>query len=131
MKPRNKYKVIGLMSGTSLDGLDIVYCKIKVDKKIKKFEIKAAKTIRYTADWKSKLSSAHTFSASQLFSLDHEYGKYLAKATLDFIRENKIKNINFIASHGHTIFHQPQNGFTYQLGSGQTIHDGFGSSSCL
>lgn len=122
MKPRNKYKVIGLMSGTSLDGLDIVYCKIKVEKKIK-FKILFTTTKKYTPDWKTKLSSAHTLTASQLFSLDHFYGQYLAKATLDFIKENKIKDVDFIASHGHTIFHQPKNGFTYQLGSGQTIHD--------
>ena len=123
MKPRNKYKVIGLMSGTSLDGLDIVYCKIKVGKKSKKFEILSATTKKYAPDWKRKLASAHTLTASQLFSLDHDYGQYLAKATLDFIKENKINDVDFIASHGHTIFHQPKNGFTYQLGSGQTIYD--------
>ena len=111
------------MSGTSLDGLDIVYCKIKVDKKSKKFEILSATTKKYTPDWKSKLSSAQTLTASELFSLDHLYGQYLAKATLDFIKENKIKDVDFIASHGHTIFHQPKNGFTYQLGSGQTLHN--------
>ena len=111
------------MSGTSLDGLDIVYCKIKVGKKSKKFEIFSATTKKYAPDWKRKLASAHTLTASQLFSLDHDYGQYLAKATLDFIKENKINDVDFIASHGHTIFHQPKNGFTYQLGSGQTIYD--------
>ena len=111
------------MSGTSLDGLDIVYCKIKVGKKSKKFEILSATTKKYAPDWKRKLASAHTLTASQLFSLDHDYGQYLAKATLDFIKENKINDVDFIASHGHTIFHQPKNGFTYQLGSGQTIYD--------
>jgi len=122
MKPRNKYKVLGLMSGTSLDGLDLVYCKIKMGKKSKTFEILSATTKKYTPDWKSKLASAHTLTASQLFSLDHLYGQYLGKVTLDFIKENKIKDVDFIASHGHTVFHQPRNGFTYQLGNGQTIH---------
>jgi anhydro-N-acetylmuramic acid kinase len=122
MKPRNKYKVIGLMSGTSLDGLDLVYCKIKCGKKSKKFEILSATTKKYTADWKRKLSSAHTLTAAQLLSLDHLYGQYVGKVILDFIKENKIKDIDFIASHGHTVFHQPGNGFTYQLGNGQTIH---------
>ena len=111
------------MSGTSLDGLDMVYCKIKKEKKIWKFEILSAITKKYTSDWKRKLASAHTLTSSQLFSLDHLYGQYLAKAILDFVKENKIKDVDFIASHGHTIFHQPKNGFTYQLGSGQTLTD--------
>ncbi|MBK5278251.1 MAG: anhydro-N-acetylmuramic acid kinase [Bacteroidia bacterium] len=123
MKTLNKYKVIGLMSGTSLDGLDIVYCKIRRAKKTWKFEIQTATTIKYNQDWKRKLSSAHTLSATELFSLDHAYGKYLAKAVVDFNKKHKIKHIDFVASHGHTIFHQPENGFTYQLGSGQILSD--------
>ncbi len=123
MKPRNKYKVIGLMSGTSLDGLDLVYCKIKCGKKSKKFEILSATTKKYSANWKRKLSSAHTLTAAQLFSLDHLYGQYVGRAILDFIKDNKIKDVDFIASHGHTVFHQPGNGFTYQIGNGQTIHE--------
>ena len=123
MKTQNKFKVIGLMSGTSLDGLDIVYCKIERRKKEWKFKIREATTLKYHPDWKRKLSRAHTLSATELFSLDHEYGKHLANSTLRFIKENKIKDLDFIASHGHTIFHQPHKGFTYQLGSGQTLHN--------
>lgn len=111
------------MSGTSLDGLDIVDCEIMLEKQTWKFVIRSATTKKYNADWKSKLSSAHTLTAAKLFSLDHDYGKYLARVTLEFIKINKIKEVDFIASHGHTIFHQPDQGFTYQLGSGQTLHD--------
>ena len=123
MKTRNKYEVIGLMSGTSLDGLDLVYCKIRREKKAWNFEIRSAVTRKYNSEWKGKLSTAHTLAATELFSLDHEYGKYLGKVTLEFMNENKIRQVDFIASHGHTIFHQPNKGFTYQLGSGQTLHD--------
>ena len=110
------------MSGTSLDGLDLVYCKIKKGKKGWKFEIQSAKTKKYNALWKSKLSIAHTLAAEELLTLDYQYGKYLVKAVLEFKRENKIDEVDFIASHGHTIYHQPEKGFTYQLGSGQTLH---------
>ncbi len=110
------------MSGTSLDGLDLVYCKIKKEKKGWKFDIQSASTKKYHPDWKRKLSVAHMLSPEELFSLDHEYGKYLAKATLEFIKKNKIYDVDFIASHGHTIFHQPEKGFTYQLGGGQTLY---------
>lgn len=123
MKSRNKYKVIGLMSGTSLDGLDLVYCTIKRKKKVWKFEIQAATTKSYTPEWKNKLTTAHTLSAPKLFTLNHTYGNYVATATLQFIQENNIKQVDFIASHGHTIYHQPENGFTYQLGCGQSLFD--------
>lgn len=110
------------MSGTSLDGLDLVFCKIKKDKEAWRFEIRSATTKKYNPDWNRKLLTAHTLTATELFSLNHEYGIYLAKATLAFMRENKIDKVDFIASHGHTIFHQPKKGFTYQLGSGQALH---------
>lgn len=122
MRSRNKYKVIGLMSGTSLDGLDLVYCKIERKKKTWTFKIGAATTKKYSSEWKRKLSTAHTLAAPELFSLDHDYGKYLATAANKFMKENKITAVDFIASHGHTVFHQPDKGFTYQLGNGQTMH---------
>ncbi len=111
------------MSGTSLDGLDLAYCKIWLHKKVWRFKIQSAKTRRYTAAWREKLATAHQLSASDLFSLDHKYGQYLAESVLSFLHEKEIKKIDFIASHGHTIYHQPENGFTYQLGNGQVLHD--------
>lgn len=111
------------MSGTSLDGLDLVYCQITKEKKNWKFKIVSAITVKYNTPWKRKLSTAHTLGAPDLFSLDHEYGKYLAQVVARFIKAGNIKDIDFIASHGHTIFHQPERGFTYQLGSGQSLHD--------
>ena len=123
MKTQNKYNVIGLMSGTSLDGLDLVYCKLVPIKKSWTFSIQSAKTIKYTSDWKHKLSTAHTLSAAELLSLHHEYGKFLGKAVIEFKQKNNIKNVDFVASHGHTIFHQPEKRFTFQLGCGQTLYN--------
>ena len=62
------------------------------------------------------------FSGEDLLTLDAEYGKFIGTCCSDFIRKNKIRNIDLIASHGHTIFHQPQLGFTFQLGNGAAIH---------
>jgi len=122
MKTQSKYNVIGLMSGTSLDGLDLVYCKLERTKKSWEFKMQSAKTLKYISDWKQKLSTAHTLSATELLSLHHEYGKFLGKAVIEFKQRNRIKNVDFIASHGHTIFHQPEKGFTFQLGCGQTLY---------
>lgn len=109
------------MSGTSLDGVDIACCTFSFDGRWN-FSLEAAQTIPYTAAWISKLKSAHTRSAEKLFVLDAEYGTYLGLLCNSFIKKNKIKGLHFIASHGHTIFHQPENGFTLQIGNGNALH---------
>lgn len=123
-----KYKVIGLMSGTSLDGLDLAYCTFKRTDNKWSYTIEKATTIRYTAFWIKRLSTAHTLSAQQLVALDAEYGSYLGKVCADFIREHGL-HVDFIASHGHTVFHQPSSvrrarsiGFTSQIGNGNYLH---------
>jgi anhydro-N-acetylmuramic acid kinase len=121
MDSKNNYKVIGLMSGTSLDGLDIAYCKFSKTEKGWKYDIEKAVTIKYPASWIDKLSSAQNLSGEELISLDIAYGKFLGKACADFIAKHKLK-CDFIASHGHTIFHQPARGFTFQVGNGQALH---------
>jgi anhydro-N-acetylmuramic acid kinase len=116
-----KYTAIGLMSGTSLDGLDIVCCTFKKITSGWEYEIEKGETIKYDASWLKKLSTAHLLSGEDLMGLDAAYGKYIANAVTKFISKHKLK-ADFIASHGHTIFHQPEKGFTYQLGNGKTIH---------
>jgi anhydro-N-acetylmuramic acid kinase len=121
MDSKNNYKVIGLMSGTSLDGLDIAYCKFSKTEKGWQYVIDKAITQKYPSAWLGKLSSAQSLSAEELVALDASYGKFLGKACADFISKHKLK-VDFIASHGHTIFHQPARGFTFQLGNGQALH---------
>jgi anhydro-N-acetylmuramic acid kinase len=115
------YKVIGLMSGTSLDGVDIAYCTFTFEQGWT-FRFEAAQTVQYPAAWAATLRTAHTLSAEELLTLDSEYGAYLGSLCNAFIKKNKIKGLHFIASHGHTIFHQPENKFTLQIGNGNAIH---------
>jgi len=121
MKVKNSYHVIGLMSGTSLDGLDIAYASITCASKWKAKVIQGT-TIRYNAAWKKKISTAHLLSGEELLALHAAYGEFIGACCLDFIKEHKIKNLDLVASHGHTVFHQPHRGFTFQLGDGNTIH---------
>lgn len=121
MKTMGKYRVIGLMSGTSLDGLDIAFCTFRENKTGWSYTIEKAITVKYPAGWMQKLSGAHTLSGEDLMALDAEYGKYLGTICTKFISLNKL-NVDFISSHGHTIFHQPPKGFTYQIGNGNAIH---------
>lgn len=114
------------MSGTSLDGLDIAYVELANDPgKGWAFELLNAHTYSYSADIQDKLSRSTELSASQLFHLDKELGRVMADCILTFLKENKIPkaDIDLIASHGHTVFHQPAGpaGFTLQIGCGSSI----------
>jgi anhydro-N-acetylmuramic acid kinase len=121
MNSKQIYKVIGLMSGTSLDGIDIAYCTFTYEQGWT-FNLEVAQTIPYPAAWGAKLKTAHTLSAEKLLTLDSAYGTYLGMLCNTFIKKNKINDLHFIASHGHTIFHQPENKFTLQIGNGNALH---------
>ena len=114
------YFSIGLMSGTSLDGLDICYAKFQNITNWE-FEILKTETIPYSLEWKNRLQNAILLSAEDLLALDKEYGFYLGEKTQEFISKNNITDLDFIASHGHTVFHQPQRKFTLQIGDGRAI----------
>ena len=105
------------MSGTSLDGIDICFCNFLFENEEWKFLIHNTETVPYEKSWISKLSNAHCISESELNTLDIEYTYYLSNIILDFILKNRINNIDFISSHGHTILHQPNKKITYQIGN--------------
>jgi len=110
------YYVIGVMSGTSLDGIDL--CYVQFDKNVKwKFDIMAAETVEYDDDWRSALRGAISFPITQLNELDENYTNLLASTINSFIDKHNIINLDVICSHGHTIFHQPEDGITKQIGN--------------
>ncbi len=120
---KKKYRIIGLMSGTSLDGLDIVDCSFFYKNNEWSFFIHSTDTHPYPKALKHQLKTGTELSARKLLLLDKELGLFFAKKINQFIIKNNIhKNeIDAIASHGHTIFHQPELGYTYQIGCGETI----------
>jgi len=111
---------IGLMSGTSLDGVDLAYIKMH-SSLYKDFEILKAETISYSKEWKTKLQEAITYKEKDLKELNIEYAELLGEILNNFIKTHTITNLDFVASHGHTILHQPENGITLQIGDGQII----------
>jgi anhydro-N-acetylmuramic acid kinase len=115
------YHVIGLMSGTSLDGVDLAYCKFILRNKVWEYEIIHTACYPYSEDWKVKLANAENTSALAIHLLDTALGNYFAENIREFIQKFNIKELDFIASHGHTIFHQPANGLTLQIGAGAVI----------
>jgi len=114
--------IIGLMSGTSLDGLDLTYCKFS-RQRAWAFEIVHSQTVSYSKQWKARLSSAMSLSKEELESLSLDFGLLMAEHLKDFIELHKIEEIDAIASHGHTVFHQPQNGITLQVGDPKPMHN--------
>jgi anhydro-N-acetylmuramic acid kinase len=115
------FHAIGLMSGTSLDGLDICYAKFTQTDSVWNFEILNCETLPYSADWEQSLRNAINLSSEELLKLNSDYGFYLGEKTSEFISKNKIIDLDLVASHGHTVFHQPQNKFTLQIGDGRAI----------
>ncbi len=116
------YRVIGLMSGSSLDGLDIVFAELHVNAGNWNYEILAADCYEYSTEWKDKLQSATLLNALEYQLLHTAYGHYLGEQVNRFIEANELHyKVGLIASHGHTTFHVPQKMMTAQLGDGAAI----------
>ncbi len=117
---KTEYTVIGVMSGTSLDGIDIIYVTYKLDA-VWNFKIHNAETYTYPKIWKSKLSNLVKLSETELKKTDALYTEFLAETIKAFMRKNNIKNIDFVSSHGHTALHMPERKITYQIGNLQVL----------
>ncbi len=116
----NTLKIVGIMSGTSLDGLDLALCEFeKKDGKVA-FKLLSSETIPYENNWKNNLTEVFGSGAEEYFKLHHIYGSFIAQSVIAFLSKNQ-QNADYIASHGHTVFHQPKQGFTTQIGCGATI----------
>jgi len=113
------YSVIGLMSGTSLDGLDIAYCRF-VKGEEWSWQILHYETVSYDLQWQRKLLTAHRYSAVELYQLDFELADFHAQCINSFIQKHNIE-VQFISSHGHTILHAPKENYTCQIANGGII----------
>ena len=110
------FYVIGLMSGTSLDGVDLVYIRFNKNEEWS-FDIINSKTYPYEDSVIKLLTNISKKSLDEVKKIDVEYTKKLAQIIREFIDEFSINKIDFISSHGHTAIHDPSNSFTYQIGN--------------
>jgi anhydro-N-acetylmuramic acid kinase len=113
---KSTYYIIGVMSGTSVDGIDICYSKYILDESWL-FEIIKCETIPYSKKWKNILNNVVNFDQDYLKTIDINYTSLLAKVINNFISLNSISQIDAISSHGHTVFHKPNDGITFQIGN--------------
>ena len=128
---KTNYHIIGVMSGTSLDGIDLAEIvfertaspfdsanSITVEEPSKwSFNIVNAETIPYSSYWKNDLREAIGYNRKQIERLDYKFTEKLSEEILGFIKRNNIQEIDAVCSHGHTIFHRPEKGYTLQIGN--------------
>lgn len=122
-KERSSYNLIGLMSGTSLDGLDICYANFQFTENKWSYNVLHTETVTYPEVLLNQLKNAMNLSGLDLFLLDKQVGDFYGKSINQFIEKNQLdkSTIDAIASHGQTIFHQPEKGLTVQIGCGESI----------
>lgn len=115
------YHVAGVMSGTSMDGIDLALCKFTETQQDQwEFEILRAETIPYNETWRLRLSKLRNQTALIYHKTDRYYGEYIGQLLNAFLKKYDLP-CDFVASHGHTIFHQPEFNITAQVGSGAAI----------
>lgn len=114
---KETYNVIGIMSGTSLDGIDLAHINFTIKDSKWHYQILESETVSYSENWLNKLKVAVSFSEEELLKLNEDYTELIGEIVKSFIDNYQIKNLDAVCSHGHTILHQPQNRFTLQIGN--------------
>jgi anhydro-N-acetylmuramic acid kinase len=110
------------MSGSSMDGLDLVFAELLEERGQWSFEIIAADCYPYSQDWITKLKAATTLNSLDYQLLHAEFGHHLGSEVNRFIEEKQLHfKVGLIASHGHTTFHLPAKKMTAQLGDGAAL----------
>tara|TARA_B100002052_G_scaffold35215_1_gene27185 strand:- start:3585 stop:4637 length:1053 start_codon:yes stop_codon:yes gene_type:complete len=117
----NSINIIGLMSGTSVDGLDICYVSFD-NNDPSKYEIIDCETIDYDDNLKTKLKNVIEMDNDQIKQIDKEFGEFIGLNVLKFIKKNTLYKADLISSHGHTVFHEPKFNKTLQIGNGEIIN---------
>ncbi len=116
-----KIEVIGVMSGTSLDGLDLCHVIFNLEN-LSDFKIANSTTISYPKKISEKLHNIVKKNINQINKIDIEYGTFIGESINKFISSFNLNEIDLISSHGHTVFHQPDEGKTLQIGNGMIIN---------
>lgn len=120
---QQQYRAIGLMSGTSLDGLDVTLVQFTKSNGNWLFEVEQTHFIAYDKKMRQQLKLAHELSNNNLKTLDASYGEWLGKQVNQFISEKNITKVDLIGSHGHTVYHQPKKRKTVQIGNGPQLYN--------
>ena len=117
-----KYTAIGLMSGSSLDGLDIAYCEFTLENNTWSFKILETDVVPFPDEWIQEIKRLPVANAKTLWETHAALGNYFGEQVREFIVKKSLKGkVDYVSSHGHTIFHFPEKRFTTQIGDGAAI----------
>ena len=118
---KKSYSVIGLMSGTSCDGLDIAHCIFSKVENEWQYELINFESVNYSKQMRKKLIQCSKLDSLSLKKLDNELGEFFSNSLMNFINHNKI-SADLISSHGHTVFHDIKLQLTHQIGNPLIIY---------
>lgn len=113
------YNILGLMSGSSCDGVDVALCKFWTSDQDIQYELEDTCTFAFPTDIKESLSQAAQLSNTKLKILETRFSRFLASNINAYLGESK--SVDYIASHGHTVLHDPASSYTVQIGAGSLI----------
>lgn len=113
------HHVIGLMSGTSLDGLDIAYCTFQ-QHETWQYDLQKCKHVPYPKELYNRIVKSYTGTGAELTETDHRLGEWVGKQVAGFMKDYHIRP-ELVVSHGQTVFHRPDLGYTLQIGNGWPI----------
>lgn len=121
---KGRYNVVGVMSGTSCDGIDLAHCQFRLSDENKwSYAILQATTVPYSGAWHKQLSESVRIDPDRIHELNSSYTALLNEVILAFIHQNGLKDLDLICSHGHTVWHKPEQGLTLQIGNLESIAD--------
>jgi anhydro-N-acetylmuramic acid kinase len=107
------------MSGTSLDGLDVAICEFTCDPtwsgRILQFNM-----FDFSESLRSSLKNSMILTAEELWKLDKSWAHFAAECVSKTSPELLLR-VQLLSSHGHTVFHNPQDGYSVQIGSGAVL----------
>ncbi len=121
-KSIREMNMLGIMSGTSLDGLDLALARFRFQDGRFEFDLKAFKGVSYSSQWKERLEQAKTLSFEDGLKLEHEWTLWVGNEAKKFLSNHSEIKVDGMGFHGQTLFHQPEIGFTHQMGSGALLN---------
>ncbi len=114
---------VGLMSGSSLDGLDMALCRFALETDsvaVKDWSLLKTDTTAFSSEWRDRLKKLPQASGLELARTHVDFGHYMGKLLQPFLRKLETP-VDLIASHGHTVFHYPDQQLTLQIGDGAAL----------
>ncbi len=113
--------ILGIMSGTSCDGLDFCLTTFSEEEKGFTYTITQTHSFLYSKDWKERLEGAFNLSGQDLKRLEYDFSIFQVACINAFREIYPQLNIDIVATHGHTVFHNPDVGYTFQMTLGGLI----------